>query len=343
MDDADKMAERPRILVYRGDVIESRHRVSFAIADASGAIVLARGKVERPVFPRSAIKMLQAIPLIETGAADRFALTPSELALACASHNGEPRHADGVEAWLSRLDLSPDDLECGSHPPSHDISAQSLTQSGQSPSPLHNNCSGKHAGMLTLAKHLEVDTKGYIHPDHPVQQVISKTLAAVTDVRTLPIPAIDGCGIPTFAIPLQSLAVAMAKFASPADPNSTRGRASNRLAAAIQQHPALVAGLGRPCTLIMIAIPGIVVKTGAEGVFTAALPKLGLGIALKVEDGATRASSVALMALLEMLGAADETTIAKLNDVTRPTLRNHAGKMVGRIEPCSRWRDYSIR
>lgn len=337
MHEFDVMAERLRVLVYRGDVIESRHRVAFAIANAAGDVLDARGKIDRPVFPRSAIKMLQAIPLVETGAADFFALTPAELALACASHNGEPRHAEAVAAWLSRLSFSPNDLECGAHPPSHAPSAQSLARGGSPPSPLHNNCSGKHAGMLTLARHLGVDPKGYIEPDHPVQQVIGEALASMTETSPLPAPAVDGCGIPTFAIPLRNLALAMARFADPASLSSAGAEACERLAAAMIKHPEMVAGEDRPCTSIMEAMPAVVAKTGAEGVYTTAWPERGLGIALKVEDGATRASSVALMALLERLGAVDAVARERLKDVARPVLKNHAGTVVGRIEPEPDW------
>lgn len=331
------MADRPRVLVYRGDAVESRHRVSFAVADAAGEIVHARGIIDRPVFPRSAIKMLQAIPLVETGAAERFGLTAPELALASASHNGEPRHADAVAAWLRRLGFASDDLECGAHPPSHAPSALALSSEGMPPTSLHNNCSGKHVGMLTLARHMEVDAKGYLKPDHPAQQAIGEALRTMTDVSPWPAPAIDGCGIPTFAIPLQNLAIAMARFAQPIDLDPSRAKACLRIADAMMQHPEMVAGEDRPCTSIMQILSGLVVKTGAEGVYTAAWPERGLGLALKVEDGATRASSVALMALLDSLGAVNESARERLKDVARPTLKNHAGTVVGRIDPGPAW------
>ncbi|MGI9489272.1 MAG: asparaginase [Geminicoccaceae bacterium] len=286
------------------------------------------------------MKMLQAIPLVESGAADAFSLTQAELAVACASHGGEPRHAEAVAGWLSRLGLSADDLECGAHAPSHGPSAQHAPWGG---SALHNNCSGKHAGMLTLAKHLGVETEGYIRPDHPVQRVISEALSAMMQVTPLPAPAVDGCGIPTFAVPLKNLAQAMARFANPEGLGPVRSRACRRLATTMVEHPGMVAGEGRPCTLMMEALPDVVVKTGAEGVYTAAWParglgpERGLGIALKVEDGATRASSVALIALLECLGAVDATARERLRDVATPTLRNHADTVVGRIEPEPDW------
>lgn len=337
MQRTEMMASLPEVHVYRGDIVESRHPVRFAIADATGRILHASGTSDRPVYPRSAIKMLQAIPLVESGAADRFGVTPAELALACASHNGEPCHADAVAAWLQRLGLAVDDLECGVHAPSHAPSALALVARGTIPCSLHNNCSGKHAGMLTLAKHLDVDPKGYIEPDHPVQQAIRQALEGLTDYTPWPAPAIDGCGIPTFAVPLSNLARAMARFAAADDPDPKRADACARLAKAMTQHPYMVAGEGRPCTAMMEALHGVVAKTGAEGVYTAALPEHGLGIALKVEDGATRASSVALMAVLEGLGAVDDKMRDRLKDVARPILKNHAGTVIGHVEPGAAW------
>ncbi len=333
----DIIGDRPRIHIHRGNVVESRHRVSFAVAGSDGQVLLARGKTNRPVFPRSAVKMLQAISLVETGAADHFHLTAQELSLACASHNGEPRHVDAVTTWLEKLGLSPMDLECGAHLPSHAPSMENLLSAGDTPSALHNNCSGKHAGMLTLAKHLGVATKGYSRPDHPVQELIADTLKAMSGIAELPAPAIDGCGIPTFAIPLDNLALAMARFAAPARLPTKRQKACHRIAEAMRQHPEMVAGLERPCTLIMQALPGVVAKTGAEGVYTAAWPDRALGIALKVEDGATRASSVALLALLDRLGAIDDGARRHLQAVATPTLKNHAGTTVGHITPDATW------
>lgn len=323
------------VIVSRGDTVESLHRISFAVADADGEIIHARGTIDRPVFPRSAVKMLQTLPLVETGAADRFGLTAQELALACASHNGEPRHVDAVASWLERLGLSPEDLECGAHPPVHAASARTLVSSGISPTSLHNNCSGKHAGMLTLAKHLGVEPGGYRLPDHPVQMAIGKALEGMTGLSPWPVPAIDGCGIPTFPIPLRHWAVAMARFARPSGLEPLRAEACRRIAGAMVRHPEMVAGEDRPCTIMMQVLAGIVVKTGAEGAYAAAWPERGLGLALKVEDGATRASSVALIALLDGLGAVSESARERLKDVARPSLKNHAGAVVGHIEPCS--------
>jgi L-asparaginase II len=331
------------VLIRRGDQVESAHRVAYAVANAAGAVLHHEGDVRRPVLPRSAVKPLQALPLIESGAADRFALSASELALACASHGGEPMHTEIVAAWLTRLSLDPSALECGAHTPTHEPTARQLVEGRLAPSALHNNCSGKHAGMLTLALHLGAPTAGYIAPDHPVQQRISAVLAAMSGADPGP-PAIDGCGVPTHALPLAGLATAMARLADPGTAFDQPGRAAAcaRIRAAMADHPLLIAGSGRPCSLIMTAVPDILVKTGAEGVYVAALPDRGLGVALKVVDGAGRAASVALLALLARLGALDRAASAALAEVAAPALRNHAGRVVGRIEPAPGWPSFDL-
>jgi L-asparaginase II len=333
--DADPVA----VLVRRGDRVESVHRVAYAVADAGGALLHHEGDVRRPVFPRSAVKPVQALALIESGAAERFALSERELALACASHGGEPMHTEAVATWLARIGLDPSALKCGAHAPTHEPTGRRLIAEGQAPSALHNNCSGKHAGMLTLALHLGVPIEGYTAPDHPVQQRISAVVAAMSGVSLAP-PAIDGCGIPTHPLPLADLAAAIARLGAPGpDPDDAPGRAQAcaRIRGAMAGHPLLVAGSGRACSLIMAAAPKVLVKTGAEGVYVAALPEHRLGLALKVADGASRAAVVALMTLLQRLGALDPEASAALGDLAAPELRNHAGRLVGRIEPAPGW------
>jgi L-asparaginase II len=328
-------ADPVAVLVRRGELVESTHRVAYAVADAGGSLLQHAGDVRRPVFPRSSVKPLQALPLVESGAAERFGLSERELALACASHGGEPMHTEVVAAWLTRLGLDPSPLECGAHAPSHEATARQLIEQRRPPSPLHNNCSGKHAGMLTLALHLGASTAGYIAPDHPVQLRISALLAAMSGASLAP-PAIDGCGVPTHAMPLAGLATAMARLTDPGPATPGRAEACARIRAAMAAHPLLVAGTGRPCSVIMAAAPGLLVKTGAEGVYVAALPERRLGLALKVDDGAGRAAVVALVALLARLGALDAAAPA-IADLAAPALRNHAGSVVGRIEPAPGW------
>jgi L-asparaginase II len=324
------------VLVRRGERIESRHRVAYAVADAGGGLIQQQGDVQEPVFPRSAVKPLQALALVESGAAERFGVSERELALACASHGGEAMHTELVASWLGRMGLGPSDLECGVHAPSHAATAEALIAAGKAPAAFHNNGSGKHAGMLTLALHLSVPTAGYSQPDHPVQQRISADLAAMSGAPLGP-AEIDGCGIPTHPLPLVSLATAMARLTDPGLAVPRRAAASARIRAAMSHQPELVAGSGRACSLIMAAVPKVLVKTGAEGVYVAALPDRKLGLALKVSDGASRASVVALMGLLAELGALDRSAAAALADLAAPLLRNHAGRVVGRIERAPGW------
>jgi L-asparaginase II len=324
------------VLVRRGERVESEHRVAYAVADADGRLLEAAGDVERLVFPRSAVKPLQAIALVESGAADRFTVSERELALACASHGGEREHVDLVRTWLARLGLGASALECGAHPPTHGPSAERLIASGCPSTPLHNNCSGKHAGMITVARHLGAPIAGYSQPEHPVQRLIADNLRELTGVD-LAAPAIDGCSVPTYPLPLARLASAMARFAHPLGLPKARAAACTRLSAAMITHPQLVAGTGRLCTEIMSLTSDVLIKTGAEGVYAAALPRQRLGLALKVEDGAGRAAQVALLALLGAFRALDPKVSAALAARMRPQLCNHAAMIVGRIEPVPGW------
>jgi len=326
--------------VTRGPAVESRHRGAVAVADAAGAIVHARGAVDRPVFPRSAIKPLQAIPLVETGAADALEIDGRELALACASHNGEPAHAALAGAWLERLGLGEGDLECGPHPPLHPPAEAALIRTGRPPTRLHNNCSGKHAGMLATALHMGEPTAGYTRPEHPVQRRIASVLAALAGADPASAPmGVDGCGVPTWALPLDALARAMAKLARPDGLDATRAEACRRIVAAMAAHPFEVAGTGRFCTAAIEAGGGsLTVKTGAEGVYAAALPELGLGVALKIDDGARRAAEVACAAVLRHLGALDAAAWARLAPFAEPDLVDTRGRPIGVVRAADGWR-----
>lgn len=329
-------AHAPPVLVEvtRGGMVESRHRGHAAVADGNGRIVAAWGDPGTTVFPRSSIKPLQALPLIESGAAARFGLDDAELALACASHAGEPRHVERVGRWLARLGLSAGDLECGTHAPTDPESSAQLIRADEPPSALHNNCSGKHAGFLTVARHLGEPTLGYIRPEHPVQRRLERILTEMGGADLTAAPrGFDGCGIPVMGMPLGALATAMARFAKPEGLSAERAEAARRIAAAMARHPYLVSGRGRFDSEIMEAANGAaLVKGGAEGVHVAALPGLGLGVALKIEDGgAGRASQPAMAALLERLGAVagwGRAVIAAWRE--RPVL-NAAGREVGAV------------
>lgn len=317
--------------------MESRHRVRFCLADDAGKLLLAEGDIDEPVYPRSAIKPLQALPLVASGAAEAFALEEADLALACASHNGEPMHTERVRRWLERLGLGPEALACGSHPPLHAETAAALIRAGIAPSPLHNNCSGKHAGMLTLARFLDAPIAGYLAPEHPVQRAILAVLRELAGGAVREPPAIDGCGVPTWPIPLSALATAAARFASGAGLDAVQAEAAARILAACRAHPPMIAGTGRACSRILPHLARGLVKTGAEGVYLAFLPEIGAGLALKVEDGASRASAVALVALLDRLGLLDDEAPRRLADLFVTPLCNHAGTRVGEIRPAAGW------
>ena len=315
----------------RGGRVESRHRVSAVVVDDQGRIIASAGDVDQPIYPRSAIKPLQALSVIESGAADAFDISREELALACASHGGEPMHVERVAAWLARLGLSEADLACGPHLPLHQPSAEALTASGKKPSRLHNNCSGKHTGMLSTALHTDEPTRGYLEPEHPVQRRIEAVLQRMTDSAVVAGPAVDGCGAPTWQIPMRAVALAAARL------GSDEGSAATRVREAMTHHPELVAGTDRCCTAIMRHARGVLAKTGAEGVYLAAIPARRLGLALKAEDGATRAAEVAVLDVLDRLGALDAAARDALGEQMRPILRNHAGAEVGRIRPTDAW------
>ncbi|MBV8106778.1 MAG: asparaginase, partial [Hyphomicrobiales bacterium] len=294
--------------VVRGDRVESAHRGAGVVVDASGAIVLAFGDIERPVYPRSAIKALQALPLLESGAADRLGLSLKEIVLACASHAGEEDHVATARAMLAKAGRDESVLECGIHWPLGEAAARALAQAGRTPTALHNNCSGKHAGFVCLACAEGVDPRGYVAHDHPVQREVTAAIADMTEARlTEEARGVDGCSIPTYAIPLRALAFGFARFGTGAGLAQGRARAAARIRTAVAAHPATVAGAGRFDTEIMTVLGArAFTKTGAEGVFCAALPDVGLGIAVKVDDGGARAAQVAIAALIQRFGGFEE-------------------------------------
>jgi L-asparaginase II len=318
--------------VMRGGLVESRHRGAIAVADADGAIALGVGDVALQVLPRSAVKALQALPLVESGAAERYGLSEEELALACASHSGEPAHVEGVTRMLVKAGLDPAALACGAHWPLSQAAAYALARTG-APSALHNNCSGKHAGFLAVARALGVDHDGYWQPDHAVQRGVHSVLQDLTGA-VLPQDrrAIDGCSVPTWAAPLRSLAHAFAKFATGRGLSSERARAAARLRAACTHQPWYVAGTGRFGTeIVRLLGDRVFFKSGAEGVACGALPTLGLGFAVKCDDGAGRATealTAALIARLLPLTDADQRALAPF---AQPTLRNWNGIEVGAL------------
>ncbi len=325
--------------VTRGAAVESRHRGAAAVVAADGARVASWGDVERPVYPRSAVKPLQALALFETGAAQRFAFDDREIAVACASHNSEPVHLEVVAALLERIGLGDDDLECGAQTPMDEVTAGRLIGAGAEPTALHNNCSGKHVALLAGAVHLGEPTAGYSHPDHPAQRRLKAILAGMGGVDLDHAPrGTDGCGIPVIAMPLRAIARAMARLADPRELAPERAAACRRVVGAMTGNPYLVAGRGRFDTAVMAAAgDALVVKTGAEGVHVAALPGAGIGIALKIDDGARRAAETAMAALLDHLGVVEGDLAKALAPYLYGPLTNAAGEAVGVIRPAAGW------
>jgi L-asparaginase II len=314
----------------RGSEVESVHRGAIAICDVSGKPRASLGDIGRLVYPRSAFKSLQALALVESGAAAAHGVSDEELALACASHSGETMHTARVEAWLSRIGCAEQDLACGPHLPFHEASAHKLIREGQAPCRIHNNCSGKHSGFLTLARHLGVPVAGYENPSHPVQLQVRAAIAEMcdTDPAAMPI-GIDGCAAPNYAVSLQNLAMSMARLGNPAGLVPARAAAAERLVTAWKAHPELVSGTGRACADLIRAARGrTVVKTGAEAVFMAALPEQGLGVAIKVDDGGTRAAETVMAHLLVLLGIADADD-PRISKHRAPPVRNWRGDVVG--------------
>lgn len=297
------MANPILVEVTRGHLVESIHRGSIAIADAEGTLILAVGDVETPVYPRSSLKPIQALPLVESGAAEAFGLGDEEVALASASHSGEPMHTERVAAWLKRIGCSESDLACGPQAVRYEPAWHEMVARGEAPTRIHNNCSGKHTGFLTVARHWNIATMDYERRDHPVQQAVAQTLAELGGVDANMPWGVDGCTAPNFALPLSAFACALAKLADPSRLAPKRAAAARRIVRAMTAHPELVSGTGRTCAILMRAARGrVAVKTGAEGVYAAIVPERGFGIALKIDDGAARASDTAIAALLDKLG-----------------------------------------
>lgn len=319
--------------VLRGDQVESRHRGSVVVCDASGGQVLALGDVEAPVFPRSAVKSIQALPLVESGAADAYGFGNRELALACASHNGEPEHAALAQSMLERAGLSEANMECGTHWPSRQQTALDLAAGGKKPSQLHNNCSGKHSGFLCTCAHEGIDPTGYVKAEHRLQEMVRDAMESVTGAKHDPAHrGTDGCSIPTYAIPLQNLALGFARMATGEGLPTQRAQAAKRLFDACMAEPFLVAGTDRADTALMRAAPGkIMVKIGAEGVFCAAIPAIGVGIALKCDDGAARAAEAIVARVLAILLRGDAELAAKLEAMANPSFQNWNGITVSSI------------
>ncbi len=315
--------------ILRGAEVESRHTGAFVVADTQGAIVRAGGDPDRAIFPRSAIKALQALPLLLSGAADRFGLEGAELALACASHSGDAVHTETAARMLRRAGRDRESLECGTHWPTSRQAARTMVAIGETPCALHNNCSGKHAGFVCTAVGTGQDPAGYGAPDHPTMRAVTQAVEAVTGTDlAAQTPGIDGCSIPAYAIPLRALAAGFARFGAGTGLPEGFAAAAAQLRAAIAANPLMLAGDEKFDTVVTEALAeAALVKVGAEGVYCGALPALGLGFALKCDDGAVRAAEAATAGLLQaFLGP---HTV--LQGFAVQTLTNWNGRAVGQI------------
>lgn len=319
----------PMAELWRGDLLESQHLGHAVICDDSGQIVTAWGDPQALIYPRSSCKMIQALPLVSSGAAARAGLGAEHLALACASHNGAPIHTDRVRAWLETLGLGDGDLRCGPQMPPDPETRHAMIRAGESPCQIHNNCSGKHAGFLTLNQYMGGGPE-YVDIDHPVQQAALAAFEETTGAAS-PGYGIDGCSAPNFQCTLAGLARAMAWFASAGTRSDRQSQAAADLVVAMVRHPELVAGETRACTELMRAMGGrVAVKTGAEAVFVAILPERRLGVALKITDGATRASECAIATLLVRLGVLEPGHPVVTRLAAAPQ-RNRRGLEVGQL------------
>jgi len=317
----------------RGGIVESRHRGAVAVTGPDGAVLKAVGDIDTPIFPRSAIKALQALPMVESGAAEAFGFADAEIALACASHNGEEAHVRTVRAMLRKIGLEEAALACG---PQWPRDGCRLRCSGSEPGDVHNNCSGKHAGMLALARHTGVDPEGYWRMGHPVQRRVMATISEVCDHDLSAAPwGHDGCSLPNWAIPLRQLSRGFSRLATGLDMPRERARAAERIVSAVRAEPFMVAGTDRFCTRLMEAVPRAFVKVGAEGVYCACVPHAGIGIALKCDDGSRRAAEVAVASVLASLDVWTEEEHARLRELARVPIENFRGIRTGEIRPAA--------
>jgi len=324
-----------RVLVYRGEYVESTHTIHIAVVDKKGALLYFCGDPHRLTFPRSAMKPFQAIPLLETGAKQAFGYSVQDLALSCASHAGEEFHRKHVLAILKRIGLNEETLQCGTHTPWNIKAYKKLLQEGKDVTPVYHNCSGKHSSMLATAVHMKEAIHTYREVNHPVQQRI---LAAISDICEVPKEfiglSVDGCGVPVHQLPLDKAALGYAKLAKPeGSAQKNHAEALLEIRNAMMQHPEMVAGTNRFDTDLMKAYSGkIVAKIGAEAVQCLGLVEKGIGIAIKVEDGSTRAAHVASMEVLNQLGMKDERIFDDLSKYVHAPVYNARREAIGAVK-----------
>ncbi|WP_203247835.1 asparaginase [Sporosarcina beigongshangi] len=329
------MSSEVLVNVERGDLVESIHRGHIVIVNSKGEVVASKGDINKVVYARSSMKPLQAIPIVETGAMDHYDFDEWDLSLTCASHNGEDQHTDRVTSILQRLDLGASDLQCGMHSPRWPEAYENLIKSGKKLTPVYNNCSGKHSGMLATAKHMHETLEDYYKLDHPVQQRILSVISEMTETSRDDIAiGIDGCGVPVHGVPLKNLAVGFAKLADPSELSEARQQAIQKITSAMMKTPEMVGGTERFCTDFMKVMQGKMFgKSGAEGVYCIGVPEMGIGIALKIEDGNGRATSSVAIETLSQLNLINEEEKKQLEIHHLPKLLNARKEIIGLLRP----------
>ncbi|NLT96272.1 MAG: asparaginase [Clostridia bacterium] len=319
--------------VTRGEMVESTHRGVVVVVDTSGKTVFAVGDPQYRTYIRSAAKPMQAVPVIERGAAQRFGLSEQELAVITASHSGEPEHQEAVNGILKKIGLSTDNLLCGTTKPLHKPTAAKMAAENIKPGPIHCPCSGKHSGMLAIAVHENYSLNDYYLLEHPVQQIMLETMAELAEMKKEEIIiGIDGCGVPVFGMPVKAMALAYANFVRPDKFSSSRQEACLKLARIMGENPKLIAGSGRFTTVLAEQLgTKIVAKDGSEGVFCLGIPEKGLGIAIKIEDGGARAMDPVILRVLDRLGLLTAEDKEALDSHYHPRIRNFRNEVIGMI------------
>lgn len=315
--------------------MENKHRGHVAVVDRRGKLLFRAGDPYHKTFWRSSAKPVQALPVVQEGAAGRFGISPRELSLFCASHNGEIFHTETVKGVFAKLGLPYTLLQCGVHPPFHKETAKALILAGEEPSVLHSNCSGKHSGMLTLVAHLGLDSSTYLDLNHPLQQMILDYIAAMTNYpRTDIAIGIDGCGVPVHGLPLYNMALAYGRLVQPEDLGAERAEACRQVTGAMLAHPEMVSGSEGFCTKLMQVGKGnIVAKGGAAGLYCVGIVGRGIGIAVKCEDGASRGREPVVVEVLSQLGHLSSDQVEALKDFHQPQNINHRGEVCGAVRP----------
>jgi L-asparaginase II len=323
------------VRIWRGPLTESLHHGHIAVVNHQGELLQQLGNPRFLTFARSTAKLLQAIPVIESGAADHFGFTDAEITLLCASHSGEEAHVAAASSILSKLNLSSEHLQCGAHEPFHLPTALKMRANRVVPTSLHNNCSGKHSGMLALTVHTHSSLDYYLQQDHPVQRQMLQTVSEMCGVPAAAVHlGVDGCGVPVFGMEMDRLAFGFARLGRPEGLSAKRVSACNRILSSISRHPHYLAGSDRFDTRLIEVTDGrIIGKMGAEGLFAITVPKDGLGIVIKIEDGNERALYPAVVETLQQLDLLVPSELEALSSFHYPVLRNWQGTEVGRIRP----------